>query len=216
MDVSALETEISTKCSREDGLFPTTIFSVEEQHENTELTSPFDNITLNEEEKMVRNKAQELIERLLNEGMSEEAIWALFAPEQKLSTIKITESFQLILPEYDNMEIPLPAIQKAVYFLFLRHPEGICFKDMYDYREELLSIYRKLAQRGTTDKLVATIDDLVNPLSNSMNEKCSRIKNMFCYYLTDSLAKHYYISGDKGERKLIDIDYTTIKWVKEI
>ena len=114
------------------------------------------------------------------------------------------------------MEIPLPAVQKAVYFLFLRHPEGINFKDMVDYRDELFNIYRKLAERGTTDKLAATIDDLVNPLSNSMNEKCSRIKNMFRYYLPENLAKHYYISGGKGERKQVGIDFYRIKWMKKI
>lgn len=117
--------------------------------------------------------------------MPEEAIWAFFAPERKLSSIKITETYRIILPEYDNMEITLPAVQKAVYFLFLRHPECINFKDMMDYRDELFTIYRKLAERGTTDKLAergttdklaATVDDLVNPLSNAMNEKCSRIK----------------------------------------
>ena len=178
--------------------------------------SPFGNITLSNEEKIVRDRAQKLIQKLLDEGLSQEAIWAFFAPEQKLSTLKITAQYHIILPEYDNMEIPLPAIQKAVYFLFLKHPEGINFKCMYDYRDELLAIYRKLAERGTTEKLISTVDDLVNPFSNAMNEKCSRIKNMFCYYLTDNLAKHYYISGDKGERKHICLDSSKITWMKEI
>ena len=191
-------------------------FSIKSESDVVDFPSSFGKITLSEEEKIVRDRAQKLIQKLLDEGVSEEAIWAFFAPKQTLSTIKITKRYRIILPEYDNMEIPLPAIQKAVYFLFLKHPEGINFKDMADYRNELFNIYRKLAERGTTDKLAGTVDDLVNPLSNAMNEKCSRIKNMFRYYLTENLAKHYYISGDKGESKHIDIETCNILWMKEI
>ena len=39
-----------------------------------------------------------------------------------------------------------------------------------------------------------------------MNEKCSIIKKRELDVLDDSLAKHYYISGDKGEVKRIDIN----------
>ena len=56
----------------------------------------------------MRDRAQKLIQKLLDEGLSQEAIWAFFAPEQKLSTLKITAQYHIILPEYDNMEIPLP------------------------------------------------------------------------------------------------------------
>ena len=55
-------------------------------------------------------------------------------------------------------------------------------------------------------KHFTTILNLVNPLSNSMNEKCSIIKKRELDVLDDSLAKHYYISGDKGEVKRIDIN----------
>jgi hypothetical protein len=44
-----------------------------------------------------------------------------------------------------------------------------------------------------------TILNLVNPLSNSINEKCNYIKKRVLAILDDSLAKHYYISGGKGE-----------------
>lgn len=55
-------------------------------------------------------------------------------------------------------------------------------------------------------KHLRTIMDLVNSLSNSMNEKCGIIKKRELDVLDDSLAKHYYISGDKGELKRIDIN----------
>jgi hypothetical protein len=45
-----------------------------------------------------------------------------------------------------------------------------------------------------------------------MNEKCSIIKKYITNLLDDSLAKHYYISGGKGELKRIAINPEMIIW----
>lgn len=45
-----------------------------------------------------------------------------------------------------------------------------------------------------------------------MNEKCSILKKYMTNLLDDSLAKHYYISGSKGELKRIDIKPEMIVW----
>lgn len=156
-------------------------------------------------------QAQKLVARLLNKGYSQEAIWTLLSPMKELSPIKITRDLHIMLTSY-NMEVELPPVQKAVYLLFLKHPEGIYFKDMPDYQDELFNIYRKIAFRGVRQKHLLTITDLVNPLSNSMNEKCSIIKKRITALLDDSLAKHYYISGGKGEIKKIDISPELIVW----
>ena len=83
---------------------------------------------------------------------------------------------------------------------------------MIDYQDELFHIYRKIAIRGVRQKHVETITDLVNPLSNSMNEKCSIIKKRVTALLDDELARHYYISGGKGEIKKINISPQLIIW----
>lgn len=156
-------------------------------------------------------QAQKFVARLLHKGFTKETIWALLAPMKELSPIKITRDFRILLTSY-NMEIELPPVQKAVYLLFLKHPNGINFKDMLDYQDELFHIYRKIAIRGVRQKHVETITDLVNPLSNSMNEKCSIIKKRVTALLDDELARHYYISGGKGEIKKINISPTMIVW----
>lgn len=156
-------------------------------------------------------QAQKLVARLLDKGYSKETIWALLSPMKELSPIKITRDLRITLPAY-QMEIELPPVQKAVYLLFLKHPEGIHFKDMPDYQEELYLIYRKVAVRGEKQKHLATIADLSNPLSNSMNEKCSIIKRRVLALLDDELAQHYYISGEKGEIKQINIRPNMIVW----
>ncbi len=71
---------------------------------------------------------------------------------------------------------PLP---KAVFLLYLKHPEGIRFCDLPDYREELYHIYASFSGRDDANDIRASIDDVTNPLSNSINEKCSRIRHAF-------------------------------------
>ena len=60
------------------------------------------------------------------------------------------------------MEISMTALPKAVFLLFLAHPEGIIFKDLSDYREELASIYNKLTNQTDDDSVRQSIEDVTN------------------------------------------------------
>ena len=157
------------------------------------------------------NEALHIIAKFLRMGYTKETIWAMIEPFQELSPIHITKDLRIKLPLYDK-EIELPPVQKAVFLLFLKHPEGIYFKNLISHHTELYQLYRKLAIRGSSINHATTVMDLVNPLSNSMNEKCSQIKKRIQAILDDSLAKHYYISGAKGELKRIDINPDMIVW----
>lgn len=94
---------------------------------------------------------------------------------------------------------------KAVYLLFLNHPEGIVFKNLQDHREELASIYAKLRPMGLSDRTLQSIEDVTNPLLNSINEKCARIKKVFLSLMDNSVAEQYYIKGKRGDPKGISL-----------
>ena len=105
---------------------------------------------------------------------------------------------------------PLP---KAVFLLFLKHPEGIMFSYLPDFREELMEIYRKLKGPFLNEASARqSIEDVTNPLSNSINEKCSRIREAFVSQFDDHLARFYYIDGQRGEPKKIALPRTLVKW----
>lgn len=69
-------------------------------------------------------------------------------------------------------EVMMPTLPKALYFVFLNHPEGFPLKHLIDYREELLSWYRKLSNRTDAEKY---INKLIDSTDNSANEKISHI-----------------------------------------
>ena len=109
------------------------------------------------------------------------------AARATLSRLLITKDYRFYLIDYDNREVELQPVHKAVYLLFLAHPEGIEFKRLYDYREELARYYMATAKLMDKDKIMEGVDHLVNPLDNAIHEKCSRIKKV--------RANYYIISG---------------------
>ena len=117
-----------------------------------------------------------------------------------------------MLPDYNNMEIKMEPLVKAVYLLFLKHPEGIVFKCLPDYRKELAEIYQKIRPLGLNERAIRSIEDVTNPCLNSINEKCARIRGAFVGQFDNHIAKHYYLDGLRGEEKKIDLPRNLVVW----
>lgn len=116
------------------------------------------------------------------------------AAKGKLSRLVITKDYRFILEDY-HQEVELQPVHKAVYLLFLAHPEGIEFKRLADYREELTRYYMATAKMMDKEKIIEGVDHLVNPLDNAINEKCSRIKKVFLDMMDEYTASYYIISS---------------------
>ena len=117
------------------------------------------------------------------------------AAKAKLSRLLITKDYRFLLVDLGNKEIELQPVHKAVYLLFLAHPEGIEFKRLGEYREELTRYYMQTAKMMDKAKIMEGVDHLVNPLDNAINEKCSRIKKVFLEMMDEYMASYYIISG---------------------
>lgn len=155
---------------------------------------------------------RERVNRLEQRGVSRKLLKKLLSDERRLSSLVITEDLRIFLPDYNNIEIKMEPINKAVYLLFLRHPEGIIFKHLPDYRKELAEIYQKIKPYGLNDRAIQSIEDVTNPCLNSINEKCARIRGAFISQFDESLARHYYIYGNRGEAKKIDLPQDLVIW----
>ena len=158
------------------------------------------------------DEIKERVLKLRKRGVAQHILEELIKPDDSPSRLVITTDYRLFLPEYNNMEIKMEPLVKAVYLLFLKHPEGILFKHLPDYREELTEIYVKLKPYGMSDRAIQSIEDVTNPLLNSINEKCARIRGAFVGQFDDHMARHYYIDGRRGEPKKIDLPRDLIIW----
>ena len=155
---------------------------------------------------------KERINALRNRGVNTMFLHDIIDSGEHLSRLRITKDFRIFLEDYDNMEIKLAVLPKSVFLLFLRHPEGIRFKELSDYYSELLQIYLKMNPIGGRRKQEQSIRDITNPCSNSINEKCARIREAFIANFDDRLARNYYITGKRGEAKRIILDDSMIIW----
>ena len=148
---------------------------------------------------------KQLAQQLQAEGRTDLLLKALGVPmleqlrleaaKATLSRLRITPDYRFLLVDYDNKEVELQPVHKAVYLLFLAHPEGIEFKHLGNYRQELMHIYMKTARMMDREKIEESVDKLVNPLDNAINEKCSRIKKVFLDLMDEYRASYYFISS---------------------
>jgi len=160
---------------------------------------------------ILADEIRQRIEEMRLIGMSDFVIKKLISlAEPKPSALQITKDFRIILPDYNNMEISMPTLSKVVYFFYLRHPKGLRFKELIDYRDELLQIYYRMSNRYDSAKMEQSIDELVDSTRNSINEKCSRIRAAFVSRFSDDLAKNYYITGYSGQAKYIPLDRSIV------
>lgn len=158
----------------------------------------------------IKREIKRLVTLLREKGASEEEIRELFGVEQRpLSQLLVTKDYRLLIGD-DRLEVKMRPICKAVYLLFLNHPEGIRFKELPDYREELGRYYRSMKLSTQARKKVEqSIIDVTDPLNHSIIEKCARIKNAF-QQITP--YEEYVITGEKGEVRRIMLDRDLVEW----
>ena len=139
----------------------------------------------------------DLVLRALGVSMIEDL--RLEAAKGSLQPLRITGDYRFFVGQ---REVELQPVHKAVYLLFLAHPEGIEFKRLSEYREELTAYYMKTARSMDKESIVEGVSRLVNPLDNAINEKCSRIKNAFLS-LMDAYSASYYIISGHAQRHIV-------------
>ncbi len=65
-------------------------------------------------------------------------------------------TYNVLLPDFDT-KIHFTTQVKALYILFLNHPEGIRLVDIADHKKEYTNIYMNVTTRSDVDKLRAKV-----------------------------------------------------------
>lgn len=175
-----------------------------------------------EETRNVLEDIQEKLNAVRLKGISEAIIAEYVKPCPKLSRMTIGSDFRIVLNDYDDVEITMEPIVKAVFLLFLRHEEGIFFKELSDYQRELEIIYRAVKERrndiderlasGFMPQISPGVKSLTDPTKNSINEKCTRIKEAFITHFHENVACNYYVCGQRASAKRIDLPRKLVDW----
>lgn len=132
-------------------------------------------------------------------------------PTKAHYTIVVEKDYKIFLRNQmgDLKEVKLSVLSKVIYLLYLNHLEGISFKNLVDYRDELWHYYRAISLR---EPKPSSIDAMVDPTNNSVNEKVSRIKRAIADMIGESSSAIYAISGEKGSVRRVMIDASQLEW----
>jgi hypothetical protein len=109
----------------------------------------------------------------------------------------INGELEFVVPGLNNLIIKFPPQAKAVFHFFLKHPDGISYKKISDYRYELSQLYKRFTNREAdnieieiTDRLLGLnqgpIYDGSNNLSGAINMINLTLKTIFNNHIIDN------------------------------
>ena len=131
------------------------------------------------------------------------------------STLTIRRGGRIYLSDYGNIEIKMPSLEKALYLLYLKYPEGLYLTELCDHRPELYEIYSQISTRGLMEDMRRRVDEMTNITRDQLSIKISRIKKAFTDAIGQSLAGHYIIQGKNAEKKKINLERELVEWKKK-
>lgn len=157
-------------------------------------------------------KVEAYVKLLRLKGIELAVIHEFIDKQEPLSPLVITDDLRIFLPFYNNIEIVMSAQIKALYFLFLNHPEGIVLQHLEMYHNELINYYKQTNKGILTPKMEESIKKLEAYGNNQLNVLIARIREAFCMKFDEHLARNYFVSGEKGEPYKIPLDPDLVEW----
>lgn len=142
-----------------------------------------------------------------------EDLESLLGYTHTLSHLHITMAGKIYLTDLEGQpEVRMDDLTKALYFLYLRHPEGIKQKDVQNHEAEVLRIYGSLTGREDPLGIRDSVHRLVDPYGDAMNISLSRIKRAFKNIMDDRIARNYYVDGRAGQTRSIALNRDLVIW----
>ena len=124
----------------------------------------------------------------------------------------IDRHYSIYIGAPDGPELPLRPLVKALFILFLRHPEGILLKQRDRYRAELEEIYATICPNTALDDVRGRIGRLVDLEDNSFSEKASVLNARLETLLPTGTAEDYKIQGYNGHPRRIPLNPLLVHW----
>ena len=158
------------------------------------------------------DEIRDRVRKLRLYGVSDSEIESTLHDDTLFPIMTVTKDYRIVLSDGKNTEVKMEPLVKAVYLLFLSHPEGILLKNLPLYRKELTELYKVLLPAGLTERAKKSIKDVTDPINNSINEKCARIRRYFFEALSPGIARYYAVSGRRGEAKMVELVRANVIW----
>lgn len=160
-----------------------------------------------------RMEAQELLE-LMGQVQARLKALGVELEESRPEPVRlfIDRAYNIRMGTPDGAKLPLRPLVKALFILFLRHPEGILLKQRELFRQELEEIYAVISPNTEREDVAARVGRLVNLQDNSFSEKASVLNARLEAILPEGVAEQYKIQGYNGHPRKIPLDPLLVTW----
>ena len=128
------------------------------------------------------------------------------------SRLYIDKMYNIRLDSADGILLPLRPLVKALFILFLMHPEGIRMKERMRFESELADIYSVILPNTDPECREKRIRRMMDLSDNSFSEKTSSL-NARLEELFPSNASFYKIQGYNGHPRSIPLDPLMVVWL---
>ena len=146
-------------------------------------------------------------------GITIEDLDVILGYRIKLSRLSISTSGKIVLSDWNGQpEVKMDDLTKALYFFYLRHPEGVALKELQIHEQEFLKYYEAISGRESLLDMRKTVSKFLDPYENSLNVSISRIKKAFKTIVGDRIARFYYVDGRYAEPRSIALDRDYVIW----
>ncbi|MDC1244974.1 hypothetical protein N8Z79_05930 [Crocinitomicaceae bacterium] len=122
------------------------------------------------------------------------------------------QNHHMFLTDLGDLQVNLNPKERALYLLYMRHPEGISRTNVVDYKNELKSYYKWLSNSSSSDQIKMSVDLLVDASDDNFIQVLSRIRRKFKDTVGQEQYKTYSIESYDGiykitlDRELISFD----------
>ena len=140
-----------------------------------------------------------LLRQLKRKGATDKEIDSLLADEEKPGRAYVDSTGMLVLPDAGDVKIKLTPMERTLYILFLRYPDGINADELWRYWDELCNIYGSQMVYDDKDLIEDAVEGICDEEKVTWYTNVSRIKRKITDKLGRRAAEQYIIRrGDDG------------------
>ena len=131
---------------------------------------------------------------------------------QDLTKLFIDKNYDVHLQNAEGQVIPFRPLVKALFILFLRHPEGILLKQRDLFTDELEGIYAVISPNVAAEDRHRRVQRLMSLESNAYSENASTLNATLDRIMPPGTAEEYKIQGNNGFPRKIHLSPLLVQW----
>lgn len=159
---------------------------------------------MDEDAALIVAQIRNLLGQLRIKGITDKEIDTILSQQQKPGRAYINSRGMLVLPDEDGVQIKLTPMERTLYILFLRYPEGINADELWRYWDELCNIYGSQMIYDDRSLIEDAVEGICDEEKVTWYTNVSRIKRKITDRLGKRAAEQYIIRRGKDGLYRID------------